>query len=71
VAVDGCVATVEFHGFSHSDWPLVTYLGSNTADVRLQKLSGTSAKMDVTIYTPKAPIVLTGKLVGSVGFDTC
>jgi hypothetical protein len=71
VRVDQCVATVELHGFSHSDWPLVNYLGSSTVEVRLQRLSSTSATMDVTIYTPKEAVVLHGKLTGDVTISTC
>jgi hypothetical protein len=71
VTVDKCVATVELHGFSHSDWPLVNYLGSSTVDVRLQKLTSSSATMDITIHTPKSAIVLHGQLNGDVNMSTC
>lgn len=64
VAISGCVADLEAHGFTHSDHPNVSYMGSTTIDVRYQKSRG-GDQMKVTIHTPKEKIQLIGKVMGA------
>lgn len=73
VSVDGCTANIEVHGFVHSDYPNVTYLGPMTIDLRFQKNAGDKDGVATfTVYTPKEPIKLHGKVTaGQVAMDTC
>jgi len=52
------------HGFTHSDHPNVSCMGSTTIDVRYQKSRG-GDQMKVTIHTPKEKIQLIGKVMGA------
>ena len=66
VKIDGCVALIQAHGFSHSDDPNVNYLGPVTIDVRYMRKPGNPAadQVEINIYTPKEPIKLSGKVTG-------
>jgi len=70
VSIDGCTAKTEMHGFSHSDYPLFTYLGSTTIELTLRK-SGADGKVNLKVYTPKGPIKLDGKVSGPFTMNTC
>ena len=63
-SIDGCIADLEAHGFVHSDFPNVSYLGSTTIDVRYQKTRN-GDQVAITIYTPKEKLQLAGKVVGA------
>lgn len=72
VAVDGCVADIEFHGFVHSDHPNTTYMGMTTVDLRFRNgVEPDTGVIDITIHTPKDMISLRGSVMGSVVMDTC
>ena len=72
VAVDGCAANAQFHGYVHSDHPNVNYFGTMTLDLRVQKDAGASDGMvDITVHTPKNNINLRGSVTGPVVMDTC
>ena len=77
VAIDACTAKVELHGFLHSDYPLVTYTGSITADVSFQKgAAPDTGDLAIKIFTPKAPIKLSGPITladpdAHIQMDTC
>ena len=78
VEIEGCKAELQFHGYLHSDYPAVTYMGPVTVDVELEKKAeydgetytpGTKAK--VTIYTPAETIKINGPVFGDVFMDDC
>jgi hypothetical protein len=68
VALNGCVADIELHGFIHSDHPRVTYIGMMTLDLHFDKTIG---EIDLTAYTPKEAIKLKGNATGAVAMSTC
>lgn len=63
VGLDGCTANLEYHGFVHSDRSTRIYFGPMTADVQFQKTGAQTGEMRLTIFTPKAPIVLQGQVL--------
>ncbi len=71
VKVDDCRATIQAHGFGHSDHPLINYLGSVTIDVDFRKRSGTTGDLDVTVHTVAGKIMLKGKVSGTITMSTC
>lgn len=72
VAINECVAKIELHGYVHSDYPLVTYMGMMTLDLSLLKGRGPGdALVEVAVHTPKEDINLRGVLDGAVEMDTC
>lgn len=77
VVVDGCEAKIELHGYSHSDYPLVTYTGSITADVSFRKgEEPDTGALAIKIFTPKGPIKLSGPITladpdAHIQMDTC
>ncbi len=77
VAVDGCFADIEFHGFVHSDHPNTTYMGMTTVDLNFRQVERggrfepDAGVIDITIRTPKGMIRLHGSVLGSVVMDTC
>jgi hypothetical protein len=71
VSIDGCTAKTELHGYSHSDYPLIAYMGQNTVELTFQKTSSSGGKVTMKIYTPKGPIKLDGNVSGDVQMDTC
>ena len=62
VVFDRCAVNLEFHGFVHSDRSTRIYFGPMTADVEFRKTGANTGTMRVTIFTPKAPIVLNGRV---------
>jgi len=72
VVIDGCTATIDLHGYVHSDYPLVTYMGMMSLDLSLHKEAGPAdAQVEITVHTPKEDIRLRGNLDGQVDMDTC
>lgn len=77
VAVDGCEARIELHGYSHSDYPLITYTGSMTADVSFRKGDQPdTGEMTIKIFTPKGPLKISGPITladpdAHIQMDTC
>lgn len=73
VAINGCVAEIELHGYSHSDYPFVTYMGMMTLDLRLVIGEGPGdGRVQVTVHTPKEKIKLGGMLDGAtIDMPTC
>lgn len=69
VAIDGCTATIEFHGFAHVDLP-IAYLGPATTDLVFKK-TATGGVVAFTIFTPKGPIKFDGDVTGPISMDTC
>lgn len=62
VSIRNCVATIQAHGFIHSDAPNVTYLGAATIEVRYQmKRTPAKDEIEVRLHTPKKTIKLSGK----------
>lgn len=62
IALDGCSARLEYHGFVHSDRSTRIYFGPMTADITFQKTGSNTGNMKLTVFTPKAPIVLQGQV---------
>jgi hypothetical protein len=71
VSIEGCTAKAELHGYSHSDFPLYIYSGSNTVELTYRKTSASSGQLNLKVYTPKGPIKLSGTVSGEVVMDTC
>lgn len=71
VSIDGCTATTELHGYSHSDYPFTIYSGSNTVELKFRKTSAMTGNVSIKVYTPKGPIKLAGNVTGSMTMDTC
>jgi hypothetical protein len=72
VSIDGCQADIEFHGYIHSDYPLVTYMGMMTTDVSINIGSDPEDnKIDITVFTPKEKIKLGGNFLGDVEMENC
>ena len=71
VAINGCRATVETHGYVHSDFPFTTYSGSSTIEINFSRRGVTNWVVDITLYTPKESIKLRGTLNGNVVVSTC
>jgi hypothetical protein len=71
VSINGCVATIQAHGFVHSDRPNVDFVDGTTLAIRFQKTSATGGNLDVTIATPAGKVEVHGKAIGSVVMDTC
>ena len=74
VSITGCKATIEAHGFSHSDFPReAIYLGSMTVEVVFQKKGPNNGDIKVTVYTPKRSIKVEGPVSfgGPVAMSTC
>jgi hypothetical protein len=70
VSIERCTVKTEMHGFSHSDYPLITHLGSTPIDFNFKK-SASGNQVEIKIYTPKGPIKLAGRLNGPVTLNTC
>ncbi|GEM_PF-3281285 len=73
VAIKGCVANYEAHGFVHADrLQPVVYAGMTTIDVRYQKNSRSPDEIQITLYTPKDKIKLSGKVTAdTVTMPSC
>lgn len=71
VKIDDCKATIQAHGFSHSDHPLINYLGSTTLDIDFRKKTATTGDIDITIHTVAGKIMLKGKVSGPIIMSTC
>lgn len=77
VAVDACEARIELHGYSHSDYPLITYTGSMTADVSFRKGDQPdTGEMTIKIFTPRGPLKINGPITladpdAHIQMDTC
>ena len=71
VSVEGCTAKAELHGYSHSDFPVTIYSGPNTIELTYRKISDSTGKLTLVVYTPKGPIKLSGEVNGEVTMDTC
>lgn len=52
VAINGCKATMQAHGFVHQDHPLSNFLGNTTIDVAVTK-SNAAYKVSIKYWTPK------------------
>lgn len=61
VAIDGCLATIQAHGFVHSDDPNSNVLDGMTIAVRFQKTGPSSANVDATIATVAKKVDVHGK----------
>lgn len=70
VSIEGCTVRTESHGFSHSDYPFTTYMGSTTIDFNF-KQTASGGKVEIKIYTPKGPIKLAGTVNGPITLNTC
>jgi hypothetical protein len=70
-AIDGCTATTELHGFTHSDPPFIPYLGPGSLDFSFLKSSENTGTVKLKFYTPKGPFKLSGTLNGAITMDTC
>ena len=72
VEINQCEAEMQFHGYSHSDFPFITYMGMVTTDVKVEigNESGDN-EIEIEVYTPKDKIKLKGNFLGNVEMDTC
>jgi hypothetical protein len=73
VAIDGCIATIQAHGFVHSDDPNSNVIDGMTVAVRLQKTGTSSANFDATISTVAKKIEVHGKATSAapIFMSTC
>ena len=73
VRVDGCKASMETHGFVHSDHPNTVYFGSMTVDITYHRNAGDAdGRLSVVVYTPKEPITLKGDVFADhLEMETC
>jgi hypothetical protein len=71
VSIDGCTAKTELHGYSHSDYPLTIYSGTNTVELTFRKTGASSGHINIKVYTPKGPIKLSGNVSGPIIMSTC
>ena len=71
VSIDGCTAKTELHGYSHSDYPLTIYTGSNTVELTFKKTSHNTGQVSIKVFTPKGPIKLAGDVSGPIIMSTC
>jgi hypothetical protein len=73
VAIDGCLATIQAHGFVHSDDPNSNVLDGMTVAVRFQKTGPASANFDATISTVAKKVDVHGKATsgGPIFMPTC
>ena len=71
VSINECKATVETHGYVHSDYPFTAYSGSATIEIKLSRKGGDDWKADVKMSTPRNSVKLKGALTGSVFVSTC
>lgn len=70
-SIDGCTASTELHGFTHSDPPFIPYLGPGTLEFSFRKSSANSGVINLKFYTPKGAFKLSGPLNGAITMDTC
>lgn len=70
VDIDGCQAEIELHGYVHSDYPSVNYMGMMTSYVKV-KTEAQDQEIEIEIFTPKDEIKLKGEVSGNVYIDTC
>lgn len=70
VAIDGCDAKTEMHGYIHSDYPFSTYTGSVTIEANIHK-TASGGQVNLKVYTPRGPVKLQGSLNGDFTLDTC
>jgi hypothetical protein len=61
VAINGCKATIQTHGFVHQDNPLSNFLGMTTIDVALTKTGGIY-KVSIKYWTPNGVRKIAGPL---------
>ncbi|MFO1133031.1 MAG: hypothetical protein U1E16_13590 [Hyphomicrobiales bacterium] len=61
VAINGCKAVIQAHGFVHQDNPLSNYLGMTTIDVALTKSAGVY-KIIIKYWTPAGVRKIAGPL---------
>ena len=73
VNIDACKATIQAHGFSHSDFPFdPIYLGTMTVAVEFERQGTSIGKMKVTVYTPKGKNTVSGDVTfGGIAMSTC
>ena len=70
-SIDGCTASTELHGFTHSDPPFIPYLGPGALEFSFRKSSANTGAVDLKFYTPKGAFKLSGNLSGDITMDTC
>lgn len=61
IAINGCNATIQAHGFVHQDKPLSNFLGMTTINVALTKSAGTY-KVNINYWTPGGVRKIAGPL---------
>jgi hypothetical protein len=70
VEIKDCKAQLQFHGYSHTDYPFITYMGMMTAEVKVDIGDGAN-EIEIKVHTPKDEIELKGNFSGNVEMDTC
>ena len=70
VSIDECTMKASFHGYAHTDNPRINFLGITTIDISVRKTK-TKVFSDITIYTPKGRVDISGELQGTVQLSTC
>jgi hypothetical protein len=77
VAIKGCKARLEFHGYAHIHNPKVTYMGMTTIELLFKKSPGIGkGKIQFKVYTPKNKVIFKGVIndvdgVSNIDMSSC
>jgi hypothetical protein len=77
VAIKGCKARLEFHGYAHIHNPKVTYMGMTTIELIFKKKSGIGkGKIQIKVHTPKSKVLFKGTIndvdgVSNIDMSSC
>lgn len=77
VDINSCKADLQFHGYLHSDYPSLTFMGPVTANVDIKKRgewdpeASPKTFAQVEIFTPAETIHLNGPVFGDVFMSDC
>jgi hypothetical protein len=72
VEIHECKVDLQFHGYSHSDYPFITYMGMVTTDVKVEigNEFGDN-EIEIEVHTPRDKIKLKGNFSGNVEMEAC
>jgi len=77
VAINGCKARLEFHGYAHIHHPKVTYIGMTTVEMNFKKRPGVGkGVIQIKVHTPKSKVLFKGKIsdvdgVSNIDMSSC
>ncbi|MBG1232279.1 hypothetical protein [Aestuariivirga litoralis] len=71
VNINGCTAKFQAHGYSHTDAPLITYMGFSVLEIELKKRNDHKGSMKVVVYTPAGKNMMSGEVTGAINMPSC